>query len=162
MLTVPGDRLGKAGFEIRMRRAPAELPTQLRCVDCATAVMTGAVGDQIERIRGLAQLGKDRPYDLEVAPLAVRADDVALPRPAACEDCPDGGAVVVHVNPVAHVAAVAVELRSLAAQDERDGMGDELLGMLARPVVVHAVGDGRVEAVRAHPRAHEHVARRLG
>ena len=35
--------------------------------------------------------------------------------------------------------------------------GDELLHMLVGAVVVRAVGDGRPQAVRAGPGAHEHV-----
>ena len=80
--------------------------------------------------------------DLEVGALVVPADVVfrlpAGPRSSAEEDA---GAVVVDVEPVAHVAAVAVDRQRLALDGVQDHQRDQLLGELVRAVVVRAVGD---------------------
>ena len=100
--------------------------------------------------------------DLEVVLLAVGADEVGLAEPALLEDRDDGVVVVVDVDPVAHVEARAVELGLGALEDVGDLAGDELLDVLARAVVVRAVGDGRLDAEGADPRPHEQVGARLG
>ena len=65
------------------------------------------------------------------------------------------------MDPVAHVLALAVQLRTLPVQDVRDLARDELLHMLVRAVVIRAVRDRGADAVRARPRAHQHVRCRL-
>lgn len=65
------------------------------------------------------------------------------------------------MDPVAHVQALPVELGALPVQDVRDLARDELLHMLVRAVVVRAVGNCGPQAVRAGPRAHQHVGRGL-
>src|SRR5262249_37246228 len=74
------------------------------------------------------------------------ADVLHLPRPALAEHGQDRAAVVVHVDPVADVAAVAVDRNGLAAHGVGQGQRDQLLGKLARAVVVAAAGDHRVHA----------------
>ena len=59
----------------------------------------------------------------------------------------DAGAVVLDVEPVAHVAAVAVDRQRLALERVEDHQRDQLLGELVRAVVVRAVGDQRRQAV---------------
>jgi hypothetical protein len=70
--------------------------------------------------------------------------------------------VVVDVDPVADVEAVAVELRAPAVEHVRDLARDELLDVLVGAVVVRAVADGGGDPERAHPRAHQEVAAGLG
>ena len=53
----------------------------------------------------------------------------------------DAGAVVLDVEPVAHVAAVAVDRQRLALERVQDHERDQLLGELVRAVVVRAVRD---------------------
>ena len=66
------------------------------------------------------------------------------------------------MDPVADVAAVAVEPRAHPVDQVGHLPGDELLHVLVGPVVVGAVGDGRAQAERPHPGAHEHVGGCLG
>ena len=124
--------------------------------------MAGAVGDPVE-VLGVASHGrKDHAQHGDVVPLAVRADEVGLPHAAAGQDGPDGGAVVIGVDPVAHVFALSVELGAHAVDDVRDLPGDELLHVLVGAVVVGAVGDRGAKPVGAGPGAYEHVGGRLG
>ena len=70
--------------------------------------------------------------------------------------------MVLGVDPVADVLAVAVELGADAVDQVRHLALDELLNVLVGAVVVGAVGDGGRKAEGAGPRAHQQVRARLG
>ena len=125
--------------------------------------MAGAVANPVEVIvlrsaEGLDDLAQDG----EVVALAVVADQVGLTHAAAGEDAPDGGAVVLGVDPVADVAPVAVEPGAHPIDEVRDLARDELLHVLVGAVVVGAVGDGGLQTEDAGPGAHQQVRGRLG
>lgn len=145
-----------------MRRPPAKLAPELGRVDGVAAVVAGAVGDPVE-VLGVAAHGlQDHAEHGDVILLAVRADEVGLPRAALGEDVPDGRGVVLGVDPVADVLALPVELGAHAVDDVRDLPGDELLHVLVGAVVVGAVGDRGAQAVGAGPCADEHIGAGLG
>lgn len=144
-----------------MPRRPTELGAQLGRVDRVTAVVARTVLDPVERVLVLPHHPQDHAQYGDVVPLAVRADQVRLADAALGEDRPHARAVVLGVDPVAHVLALAVQLRTLPVQDVRDLTRDELLHMLEGTVIVRAVRDRGMDAVRARPRAHQHVRRRL-
>lgn len=148
--------------EVGVGRPPAQLALQLGRVDGVAAVVAGAVGDPVE-VLGVAAHGlEDHAQHGDVVLLAVGADEVGLPRAALGEDVPDGRGVVLGVDPVADVLALAVELGADTVDDVRDLPGDELLHVLVGAVVVGAVGDRGAKPVGAGPGAHEHVGGRLG
>ena len=99
---------------------------------------------------------------VDVVLFTVRPDQVRLAQTSLRQDRPHGRGVVLCVDPVAHVQAVAVELRTDAGEHVGDLARDELLDVLARAVVVRAVRDGGTHSVGAEPRAHQHVGRCLG
>ena len=145
-----------------MRRLPAELAAELGRVDRVAAVVAGAVAHPVEVVLGAAEGPEDLAQDGDVVQLAVGADQVGLADAAAGQDGPDGGAVVLGVDPVADVPAVAVEPGADAVDEVRDLARDELLNVLAGAVVVGAVGDGGREAEGAGPGADQQVGGRLG
>ena len=162
VLHVPVDRLLKPLCEVGVRRPPAELALELGRVDGVAAVVAGAVGDPVE-VLGVAAHGlEDHAQDRDVVLLAICADEVGLPHAALGQDVPDGRGVVLGVDPVADVLALAVELGADAVDDVGDLPGDELLHVLVGAVVVGAVGNRGAQAVGAGPGAHEHVGARLG
>lgn len=162
VLRVPLDRLREARLEVRVPRLPAELGAQLGRVDRVTAVVARAVPDPVERVLRLSHHLQDHAQHGDVVPLAVRADQVRLADAALGQNRPHARAVVLGVDPVAHVLAFAVQLRALAVQDVRDLARDELLHVLVGAVVVRAVRDRGPNPVRAGPGAHQHVTRGLG
>ena len=141
---------------------PAQLAAELRAVDGVAAVVAGAVAHPAEVVLGPAHARKYRAQHVDVGALAIGADEVGLAHLAAGEDGPNGARVVVGVDPVAHVAAVAVELGAHAVQDVGDLARDELLHVLVGAVVVGAVGDGGPHAEGAVPGAHQVVGGRHG
>ena len=124
--------------------------------------MARTVLDPVERVFRLSHHLQDHAQHVDVVLLAVGADQVRLADAALGENRPHARAVVLGMDPVAHVLALAVQLRTLTVQDVRDLTRDELLHMLVRTVVIRAVRDRRPNPVRARPGAHKHVARGLG
>lgn len=161
VVRVPLDGLLQALLEVRVHRLPAELGPQLRAVDRVAAVVAGTVPDPVEVVRALAHHGQDVLQHGDVVAFAVRADEVRLAQAPLGQDGPHAGGVVVRVDPVAHVQAVAVQLRAQSLEDVRDLTGDELLHMLVRAVVVAAVADRGADAERTVPGAHQQVRTRL-
>ena len=162
VVAVPADRLREAGGEVGARGLPAELGPELGRVDRAAAVVAGAVAHPVEVVLGASEGLQDLAQHRDVVQLAVGADQVGLADAALGEDAPHGGAVVLGVDPVADVPAVAVELGADAVDEVRDLARDELLHVLVGAVVVGAVGDGGSQAEGAGPGAHQQVGGRLG
>lgn len=162
VVAVPADRLREAGGEVGVRGLPAELAAELGRVDRVAAVVAGAVAHPVEVVLGAAEGPQDLAEHGDVVQLAVGADQVGLADAAAGQDGPHRGAVVLGVDPVADVPAVAVEPGAHAVDEVRDLARDELLNVLVGAVVVGAVGDGGRKAEGAGPGAHQQVRARLG
>ena len=75
---------------------------------------------------------------------------------------PDPAGEVIDVQPVAHVAAVAVDGQGVASERVEDHQRDQLLGVLARAVVVGASTDNRLQAIGVEVAEHEQVRAGLG
>lgn len=161
VLRIPFDRLREARLEVRMFRCPAQFRAQLGRIDRIPAVMARTVLDPVERVLRLAHHLEDHAQHGDVVLFAVSADQIRLADTALRQDGPHATGMVLGMNPVAHVLAFAVQFRTLAVQDVRDLTRDELLHMLVRTIIVRAVRDRRADAVRARPRAHQHIARGL-
>ena len=143
----------------------------MRAVDGVAAVVAGAVldvGDELgvraatggrDEARRAARRGCRRRRG-SLARSA--ADVVGLADAAVLEHGADGAAVVVDVEPVADVLAVAVDGQGLAVERVVDHQRDELLGKLVGAVVVRAVGGQRRQAVGVELGADEMVAGGLG
>ena len=148
VLEVPLDRLLDAVLEFRLR-LPAELRVDFRRVDGVAAVVALAVGDVLDEVFGLAELLEDGLDDVDVGALIVAADVVDLADAALLQDQVDGMAVILDVEPVADVLAVAVDRQLLVGQRVDDHQRDELLREVVRAVVVRAARDRRRDLVGA-------------
>ena len=161
MVAVPGDGLRETGDEVRVDGLPTEFAMQLAPVGGVATVMAGPVAHPVEVIGRTAHELEDGMEHIDVGAFAVCADEVRLADTAARQDLPHRAGVILDVNPVAYILAVAVELGAHTVEDVGDLAGDELLHVLEGAVVVGAVGDGGSDAVGAVPGAHEHVRARL-
>jgi hypothetical protein len=98
---------------------------------------------------------------LDVLAFVVAADVVGLARRATFQDPNQGAGMVVDVEPVANLVALAVDRQRLAVQGVEDHQRDELLGKVIRAVVVRAIGGDHRQSVGVVPGAHQMVGRGL-
>jgi len=148
---------------------PAELALDFGGVDGVALVVAGAVGDVGDEV-GVAgnsggfsggeffEQGADGADDFEVGFFVVAADVVGFAGFSVGYDGVEGAGVVFDIQPVADLAAVAVDGQGFAGEGVEDDVGDEFFGEVAWAVVVGAVGDEGGQAVGALPGAHEVVA----
>ena len=106
VLEVPLDGLLDAVLELRLR-LPTELRVDLRRVDGVAAVVSLAVSDVLDEVFGFAELLEDGLDHVDVGALVVAADIVDLADASLLQDEVDGAAVVLDIEPVADVLAVA-------------------------------------------------------
>lgn len=159
---VPINSFPQALSKIDMRRFPTKLALQLSTVDGIATIMAGAVGDPVE-ILGVAPHGlKNHTQNGDVVALAVGTNKIGLPHPALGKNIPHGAGMILGMNPVANVLALAIELRTNTVDDIRNLAWDELLHMLIGTVVVRAIGNRSPQAIRTSPGAHKHVGGRFG
>ena len=169
VVEVPADGFFDAFLELE-GGFPAEFALELGGVDGVAHVVAGAVGDVGDEVEVLAfgtaeeaVNGVDEDLDeVDVLPFVEAADVVGLGHLALVEDEVDGPGVVLHVEPVAHVLALAIDRQGLAVADVIDEQRDQLLRELIRAVVVAAVGDHGGQSVGVVEGPHEVVAGRLG
>ena len=126
--------------------------------------MAGAIGDVGDlRLVALAvgagaqlvEQGAHGVDDLDVGLFVPAAHVVGLAQAPGFEHAADGAAVVAHVQPVAHLHAVAVHRQVFACQGVDDHEGDEFFREVQRAVVVAAVGGEHGQAVGVVPGAHQ-------
>ena len=122
--------------------------------------MAGTVGDELDKVIvddvevALEQLlvfgflahdagndGNDLLDDVDVALLVKAADVIDLADGALTQHQVDALAVVLDVEPVTHVFALAIDGQFLALKDVFDNQGNQLLGEVEGTVVVAAAGD---------------------
>src|SRR5512139_4066192 len=116
VLQVPGDGGAETAGKI-VPAAPAELPLDLVAIDGVPAIVTRPVrheGDEVPVCPGpgrpqILQYVADGTDDIDVPQFAFAANIVGLAGPPGGQDPPDRLAVVIHVEPVAHVRPVAVD-----------------------------------------------------
>jgi len=146
---------------------PAEFAFEFARVYGVAAIVAGAVlheGDLLRvRLavgarRKLVEDGAQGLHDFEVGFFVPAADVVGLAHAACGEHAADGAAVVLHVEPIADLPAVAVDRQGLARERMVDAQGDEFFGEVVGPVVVAAVGGEHGQTVGVVPGAHEVVA----
>ena len=86
-------------------------------------------------------MGAEDLDHLDIAQVGVAADAVGLAEPAFLQDGQQRVGVIVNMQPVAHLAAVAIDRDGLALHGPQHHRRDQLLGELIGPVIVRAVGD---------------------
>src|SRR5579864_398093 len=134
VVQIPAHRLLDAGVE-GLERAPAELTLELARVDRVALIVPRPVGDKRdERLVGarprakLIQDQADALDDIDVAALVAAPDIVFLADPASRHNEVEGASVVVDIEPVAHVLALAIDRQRLAVDGVENDERNELLG----------------------------------
>ena len=97
-------------------------------------------------------------HDVEIGFLVPAADVVHLAQPALGQHRADRAAMILDVQPVADLLAVAVHRQRLARERVDDHQRDQLLGKMIGAVVVGAVGGQHRQPVGVVVGAHQMVA----
>jgi len=168
MVQIPVDGQQDALFKRRLR-IPAEIIADLLRIDAVAAVMAEPVRHMLDQIladafvmKAAVQLLDDGLDDEDIRLLIVSADVVNLANPAVGSHHVNRLAVVFHIQPVAHLHAVAVDRQLLVVAGIVDHQRNQLLRKLVRPVVVGAAGDVDRHAVGVMERAHKMIRAGLG
>ena len=122
-----------------MNRSPAKLAPKLARIYCVTPIVPRAIPHPVNVILTLPHCLKNGPKNLEVAMLSISTDKIRFPHRSFSQNGPNGASMILHVNPVAYIQAIAVQLRTLAALNACNRMRDELLRMLVWAVVIAAI-----------------------
>ena len=95
--------------------------------------------------------------NLNILLFVVAADIVSLSQPALFLDHINPFCMIVYIEPVADVLAIAIDREFLALKRIVDNQGDELLWELVRAVVIGAVRDVGREMVRVNVSLYQEV-----
>ncbi len=131
----------EAGLEVTAW-LPAQLMARFRSVDGVAPIVPRPVGYERDQ---LAARSPGRPHAVEgranifhhrqIGALTVAAEIVALTRPPSVDEGDQTFRMVLDMQPIAHVRAVAVYRQRLAGERLEDGERDELFRELARSVI---------------------------
>src|SRR4029450_2643366 len=120
------DGLGQALVEV-VGRGPAELADP-GGVQRVAPVVARPVGPELDHLLAGPEGGQDAPGQLQVGDLVAGPDVVDGAGLAAPQHQDDGAAVVEHVQPIADVAAAAVQRHLVAVEQVGDDTGQHRLG----------------------------------
>ena len=112
----------------------------------------------VEVVGVAAHLGKDSAQHVEVISLAISADEVCLANAPAREYRPHRARMVFGMNPVAHIAPIAIQLRTYATEDVRNLAWNKLFDVLTRAIIIGAVTDRNRDTVGTVPCSDEQIA----
>ena len=118
---------------------PPKLTSQLRCINCIASIVTGAITHPIDEVTGFAHILKNRLQDLKITPLAIGANQISLSQPALIQNGPYSTGMVINVNPITNIFAVAIQPRTPTIPNAPYRCRDELLFVLQRTIVVATV-----------------------
>ena len=138
-----------------MLRSPAQLLLDLGGIDGVAHVMPRAVAHMADQPLGAPLRAPqslvhetDQGVDhLDILSLAVTANIVRLAYSALMVDQIYRRSVVIDIEPVAYLTAVAVDRQLTLLTDVIDEEWDKLLGVLVGAVVIGAIGDQRRQPV---------------
>src|ERR1044072_8852843 len=103
----------------------------------------------------LSECVENRLNDVDVAPLIPRADVVNSASPPVFERRKDCAAMVVNVDPVAHILSIVVQWNLFVVQRVGDYERQKLLRKLSWSIVIAAARNDRIETEGVMGRAHE-------
>src|ERR1700730_16199136 len=124
VVKVPRDRLAQPGVK-RLARLPAQLVSDFGGIHGIAAVVPWSIGNEgyqplvrpMRRGRQhLVEQSADRGHDTEIGPLGIAADIVVLSHPCLRKDNVEGAGVVLDMEPIADVVALAIDRDRFAVQ----------------------------------------------
>jgi hypothetical protein len=112
ILHIPADRLREALLEA-VGGPPTELVANLTRIDRVAAIMPRAVGNKANQVFSFAKQTKESTNEFDVSQLGSAPNVVDLPRPSPLKHREQSFAMVLDMEPVAHVGTVPVDRKRL-------------------------------------------------
>ena len=164
LVQIPRYRLTDPGLE-SLGRVPPEFLLYLCSINGITPVVTRTICDEAnkagELVYGLASEGRedgtDEMDDVEILQSIPAPDVVCLPHAPTAQDKVETSTVILDIQPVADVGAVAI-YRNWSAFETRANNGrNEFLFVLERAVVIGAVGGRGGQSIAVMIRPHQMI-----
>lgn len=160
--------LRESALEI-LARPPSELAFDLAGIHGVAKIVAGPIGDEADQVATRAGRARrdhidqiaDALHHTEIGAFAARANVVSLADPAVLERQCQRLRVVSDMEPVADIAAIAIDRQRLVRQSANDRVRDQLLRKMIRPVIVRAAGYQGGKSVGFPPGANEMIGRGL-
>ena len=169
VVQIPLDGLADSGIEILLR-FPAKFVHQLGWIDRIAQIVSGTVRhmrDQILVLAGLAgtKLIKNAAHGLDhlkIGALVVPADVVRLTGNALLVHKTKRGGMVIDIEPVTHVCALAIDRQRLSVETVQYDERNELFREMVWAIVVGAVRDENRKTIGIVPSAYKMIRSGLG
>ncbi len=171
MVQVPLYGLAQAASKGFPRR-PAQFAFELAGIDGVASIMAWSIFDKADQLgigasitsmlgRQFVEQRTDAVHHLQIALLIVPADGIGFADGTAHEYGQQGLHMVVDIQPVAHLKAIAIDRQRLTGQGIEDDPRDQFFRKVERPVVVGAVAEQHRQTIGALPGADQMVGRGL-
>src|ERR1022692_3579453 len=121
-------------------RRPAGLAHEFFAGERIPPIVSGTIRDVLDQAVRLARRPQDAPDYFEVRQRAIPADVVNLTVAAVFQNRADAPAVIFHIEPVAHLHAVAIYGQRPVFERVGDHQRNEFLREVIRPVIVGRAG----------------------
>ena len=133
-----------------------------RCLAPGSRCIRETLGEGRIGSKGGVHAPTDLLDNFDVGQLLPTADIIDLARPALGDTEFDAPAMILDMQPVAHVHAVAVDGQLAAVQCVQQEERDQLLWKLKGPVIVRAIAGRRLQPVGVVVGAHQMIGASLG
>ena len=131
-------------------------------INRVAAVVAFSVRDIRDEILRFPELLTNELYDIDISHLIVSADIVDLAHAAVRKDEVNRLAMILHIEPIAHIFSVAVHRQRLVRQSIGNHQRNQFFRELIRSVIVAAARNRHRKAVCPIIRADQEIRARLG
>lgn len=100
-------------------------------------------------------------HDIEIRPLVMAADVVDLTGRAGFQNAGDAPSVILNVQLVADITAIAIHRNHAPIEDARQAKRNQFLGKMVGPIVVRTVTGRNLQAIGVLVSAHKMVTARF-
>src|ERR1700688_2408078 len=105
---VPLDRFGETSIQMA-QRFPTDLGADLCRVDRVPAIMSRAIGHELDQLLAPSQMQKNRPNQVQIGALVICTYIVDFTGTALHQNIENGRTMILDMNPVADVQPITVD-----------------------------------------------------
>src|ERR1044072_9269301 len=160
VLDVPFDRFGESALP-RLSRPPTQFTFDTWRIDCVTSSVARPILHKTKQAARFAKRVKQRFNTLQISPRIARADVINGAGLSFFHHGHNRAAVVLNINPVTHIQAIAINRNLLLGESVGNGERQKFFGKLPWPIVVTAASYDGVQSKRVMSSADQMFGRRF-